>query len=169
MKSKLVLAPLNHDCHAMIGKHCTKPRGICLASQWSATTKDIKEYTWPTNWWRILWTFWNIDIDWKCSFQLSCQFNAKSGAIDQLSFGDRPVDRDRLVGNPWCRLTCLQEFIDTTMRWVYEWSRLVTGYKEAEAAEVKPSQNLPWNRKTALNPYKFRQQLAKSTSNNDKK
>jgi len=91
---------LNHDCHAMIGKHCTKPRGICRASLWSATTRDIKEYTWPTNWWRILCTFWNIDIDWKCSFQLSCQFNAKSGAIDQLSFGDQPVDRDRLVGPP---------------------------------------------------------------------
>jgi len=37
----------------------------------------------------------------------------------------------------------LQELIDTTMRWVYGWSRLVTGHKEAEAAEVKLSQNLP--------------------------
>jgi len=50
----------------MIGKHCTKPRGICRASLWSATTRDTKEYTWPTNWWRILCTFWIID--WKCSF-----------------------------------------------------------------------------------------------------
>jgi len=32
----------------------------------------------------------------------SCQFNAKSGVIDQLTFGDRPVDRDRLVGHTWC-------------------------------------------------------------------
>jgi len=31
----------------------------------------------------------------KCSFQVSCQFNAKSGAIDQLTLGDR------LVGHPW--------------------------------------------------------------------
>jgi len=36
----------------------------------------------------------------KCSFQVSCQFIAKSGAIDQLTLGDRPVDRDRLVGHP---------------------------------------------------------------------
>jgi len=27
-----------------------------------------------------------------CSFQVSCQFNAKSGAIDQLRLGNRPVD-----------------------------------------------------------------------------
>jgi len=39
----------------------------------------------------------------KCSFQVSCQFNAKSGAIDQLTLGDRPVDCDRLVGHPWPR------------------------------------------------------------------
>ena len=31
----------------------------------------------------------------KCSFYLSCQFNAKSGAIKQLTRGDQPVDRDR--------------------------------------------------------------------------
>jgi len=36
----------------------------------------------------------------KCSFLVSCQFNTKSGAIDQLTIGDRPVDRDRLVGHP---------------------------------------------------------------------
>jgi len=36
----------------------------------------------------------------KCSFQVFCQFNAKSGAIDQLTRGDRPVDHDRLVGHP---------------------------------------------------------------------
>jgi len=29
----------------------------------------------------------------KCSFQVSCQFNAKSGVIDQLTLSDRPVDR----------------------------------------------------------------------------
>jgi len=39
----------------------------------------------------------------KCSFQVSCQFNAKSGAIDQLRLGDRLVDRDRPVGHPWVR------------------------------------------------------------------
>jgi len=39
----------------------------------------------------------------------------------------------------WCRLTCLQEFIDTATRWVCGWSRLATGHKEAEEAEVKPS------------------------------
>jgi len=55
----------------------------------------------------------------------------------------------------WCRLTCLQEFIDTATRCVYGWSRLVTGHNEAEA---KPSQNLPLHSKTALNPYKFQQQ-----------
>jgi len=53
---------------------------------------------------------------------------------------------------------CLQEFIDAATRWVYGWSRLVTGHKEAEAAEVKPSQNLPLHSKTALNPHKIRQQ-----------
>jgi len=37
----------------------------------------------------------------KCSFYVSCQFNAKSGAIEQLRLGDRPVDRDRRVGHPW--------------------------------------------------------------------
>jgi len=36
----------------------------------------------------------------KCYFQVFCQFNAKSSAIDQLALGDRPVDRDRLVGHP---------------------------------------------------------------------
>jgi len=36
----------------------------------------------------------------KCSFQVSCQFNAKSGAIDQQTLGDRPVDGDRLAGHP---------------------------------------------------------------------
>jgi len=37
----------------------------------------------------------------------------------------------------------LQEFIETTMQWVYGWSPLVTGHKEAESAEVKLSQNRP--------------------------
>jgi len=37
------------------------------------------------------------------SFQVSCQFNMKSGAIDQLTLGHRPVDRDRLVGHPWSK------------------------------------------------------------------
>jgi len=36
----------------------------------------------------------------KCSFQVSCQFNAKSGSIDQPTFGDRLVDRNRLVDHP---------------------------------------------------------------------
>jgi len=30
---------------------------------------------------------------------------SKSGAIDQLTLGDRPVDRDRRVGHPWCKRT----------------------------------------------------------------
>jgi len=55
----------------------------------------------------------------------------------------------------WCRLTCLQEFIDTATWWVYRRSWLVTGHKKAEVTEVKPSQNLPLHSKTALNPYKF--------------
>ena len=58
----------------------------------------------------------------------------------------------------WYRLMCLQEFIDIATRWVYGWSRLVTGHKEAEVAEVKPCENLPLHGKTALNPYKFQQQ-----------
>jgi len=33
-------------------------------------------------------------------FIASCQFNAKSGATDQVTLGDRPVDRDRRVGRP---------------------------------------------------------------------
>jgi len=43
------------------------------------------------------------------------------------------------------------------------------GYKEAKVTEAKPSQNLLLHSKTALNPYKFRQQLAKSMGNNNKK
>ena len=35
----------------------------------------------------------------KCSFHVSREFSAKLGAIDQLGFGYRPVDRDRLVGH----------------------------------------------------------------------
>ena len=33
--------------------------------------------------------------------QVSCQFNAKSGAIDQLRLDNRTVDRDRRVVHPW--------------------------------------------------------------------
>jgi len=55
----------------------------------------------------------------------------------------------------WCRLTCLQEFNDTVTRWVYGWSRLVMGHKEAEVTDVKLSQNLPLHSKTALKPYKI--------------
>jgi len=33
-------------------------------------------------------------------FTVFCQFDAKSGAIDQVTLGDRPVDRDRRVGRP---------------------------------------------------------------------
>jgi len=32
----------------------------------------------------------------KCSFQAACQFNAKLGAINQVTLGDTPV-----VGHPW--------------------------------------------------------------------
>jgi len=39
----------------------------------------------------------------KCSFHVSREFSAKLGAIDQLGFGYRPVDRDRLVGHLWDR------------------------------------------------------------------
>jgi len=44
----------------------------------------------------------------KWSFYLSCQFNAKSGVIEQLTLSNRPVDRapvDRngRVGHPWYR------------------------------------------------------------------
>jgi len=38
------------------------------------------------------------------------------------------------------------------------------GHKEAEVAEVKPSQNLPLHSKTALNPYKFRQQKSNQSA-----
>jgi len=31
----------------------------------------------------------------KCSFEAACQFNAKAGAIDQVTLGDQPV------GYPW--------------------------------------------------------------------
>jgi len=47
----------------------------------------------------------------------------------------------------------LEEFNDTATRWVYGWSRLIMGHKEAEVMEVKPSQNLPLHSKTALKPY----------------
>jgi len=49
----------------------------------------------------------------KCSFYVSCQFNAKSGAIDQLGLGNRPFDRDRLGGHP-CIICLKQNFLDTT-------------------------------------------------------
>jgi len=29
----------------------------------------------------------------KCSYWVACQFNAKSGAIDQVTLGDQPVGR----------------------------------------------------------------------------
>jgi len=41
----------------------------------------------------------------KCSFQVSYHFSTKSGAIDQLTLGDRKVDRDRLVGHPYPKST----------------------------------------------------------------
>jgi len=37
--------------------------------------------------------------------KVSFQFNAKSSAIDQLTLGDRPVDRDRRVGHPCSMVT----------------------------------------------------------------
>jgi len=36
----------------------------------------------------------------KCSFQAACQFNAKSGAIDQVTLGDQPVDTINLLATP---------------------------------------------------------------------
>jgi len=38
-----------------------------------------------------------------CSFEAACQFNAESGAIDQVTLGDQPVDAINLqpVGHPW--------------------------------------------------------------------
>jgi len=36
-------------------------------------------------------------------FEESYLVITESHAIDQLSLGDRPVDRDRLVGHPWRR------------------------------------------------------------------
>jgi len=38
----------------------------------------------------------------------------------------------------------MQDYTAQATRWVYGWSRLVSGYKQAEVAEVKPSQNLPF-------------------------
>jgi len=40
-------------------------------------------------------------------FQESCQFNAKSGAIDQLRLGDQPVDCYQLVGHLCCGVLLL--------------------------------------------------------------
>jgi len=42
----------------------------------------------------------------KISFQVSCQFNTKSSG---MTLGDQPVDRDRLVGQPWLRAVCLND------------------------------------------------------------
>ena len=36
----------------------------------------------------------------KCSFYAACQFNAKSGAIDQVTLGDRLVDAINLFATP---------------------------------------------------------------------
>jgi len=36
----------------------------------------------------------------KCSFQAACQFNVKSGAIDQLTLGDQPVEAINLLATP---------------------------------------------------------------------
>ena len=57
----------------------------------------------------------------------------------------------------WCNITCLQEFIDTATRWILRMVATGQGYKEAEVAKVKSSQNLPLHRRTALTPYKIRQ------------
>ena len=55
--------------------------------------------------------------------------------------------------------------IDTATRWVYGWSRLITGYKQDEVADVKLPQNLQLHSKTALKPQKTGQHWA----NYDKK
>jgi len=39
----------------------------------------------------------------KCSFYVTCQFNAKLGAIDQLRLGNRPVDAINLLASPKIR------------------------------------------------------------------
>jgi len=36
----------------------------------------------------------------KCSFKVFGQFNAKSGAINQVTLGDRPVDAMNLLATP---------------------------------------------------------------------
>jgi len=36
----------------------------------------------------------------KCSFLVSCQFNAKSGVIDQATLGDQPVDAIDVLATP---------------------------------------------------------------------
>jgi len=55
-----------------------------------------------------------------CSFQVSCQFNAKSGAINQLTLGDRLVDHDQFVGHPWLTrlLACFKKRWPTNQLWM---------------------------------------------------
>jgi len=62
-----------------------------------------------------------------------------------------------------------KKFTKTATQWVSGWSRLVTGYNQAEEAQVKPFQNLPLHSKTALKPYNTRKHWAKLKINYDKK
>ena len=65
-------------------------RSICRASPWSANPRCTKEYAWPTNWWIIFVCFLEY---WFKNVLLRCrQFNAKWGAIDQVTLGDRPLN-----------------------------------------------------------------------------
>jgi len=40
----------------------------------------------------------------KMFFLSITSIQCKTSAIEQMTFGNRPVDRDRRVGHPWCRL-----------------------------------------------------------------
>ena len=48
----------------------------------------------------------------RCSFWVSCEFNAKSGAIEQLRLGERPVHRHRLFDHPCGKSTSTFAFLD---------------------------------------------------------
>ena len=96
------------DCHAIIGKHITTSLRH-LPCQPMVSHRKRHQRIYMTN--QLMDNFYvlsGILIE-KCAFWVSCQFNAKSGAVDQLTLGDQPVDRDRLVGQPWLRAVCLND------------------------------------------------------------
>ena len=92
---------LDHDCHTIIRKYCNTLVGsgvVAYGQPSQEAPKNICNNQLMINFYVLS----GILIE-KFSFQVSCQFNAKSGAIDQLTLGDR------LVGHPLVEVITGQE------------------------------------------------------------